>query len=109
VIRLHGNDLIDRSVDTARSDTIRQGFAELPQVTLDAELLADLRNIATGVYSPLRGFMSQHDFLKIINDMTLESGVAWTLPIVLDVDVDARGQMDAAVCRSIDHRPARAI
>ncbi len=91
MIRPHGNDLIDRCVDAARSDTIRQGFAELPQVTLDAELLADLRNIATGVYSPLRGFMSQHDFLKVINDMTLESGVAWTLPIVLDVDVDTAG------------------
>jgi hypothetical protein len=27
----------------------------------------------------------------VINDMTLESGVAWTLPIVLDVDVDTAG------------------
>ena len=56
-----------------------------------AKLQVDLRNIATGVYSPLRGFMSQHNFLKVINDMTLESGVAWTLPIVLDVDVDTAG------------------
>ena len=35
--------------------------------------------------------MSQHDILKVFNDMTLESGVAWTLPIVLDVDVDTAG------------------
>jgi sulfate adenylyltransferase len=88
VIRPHRNDLIDRSVAAAHSGTIRQGLAELPQVPLDAELLADLRNVATGMYSPLRGFISQHDFLKVINDMTLESGVAWTLPIVVDVDVD---------------------
>ena len=91
MIRPHGNDLIDRCVDAARSDTIRQDFAELFQVTLDAELMADLRNIATGVYSPLRGFMSQHDSLEVINDVTLESGVAWTLPIVLDVGVETAG------------------
>ena len=109
MIRPHGNDLIDRYVDAVRSDIIRQDFAELCQVTLDAELLADLRNLAPWVHSPLREFMSQHDFFKMINDMMLESGVTWTLPIVRDVDVDARGQIDAAVCRSIDRRPARAI
>jgi len=35
--------------------------------------------------------MSQHDFQNVIKDMTLESRVAWALPIVLDADVDTAG------------------
>jgi sulfate adenylyltransferase len=29
--------------------------------------------------------MSQNDFLKVVNDLTLESGEAWPLPVVLDI------------------------
>jgi sulfate adenylyltransferase len=57
-------------------------------ITLDRTLLFDFINIAKGVYSPLQGVMSRNDFLKLINDMTLESGVPWPLPVILDVDAE---------------------
>jgi sulfate adenylyltransferase len=88
MINPHGNDLVDRLVGSERSAELRASFNGLTTVSLDRNLLFDLANIARGVYSPLRGFMSRNDFLKVVNDLTLESGVAWPLPVVLDVGAD---------------------
>jgi len=85
MISPHGNELIERTIDTDRSQEFRESFDEYPTIELDRNLFFDFMNIAHGVYSPLRGFMSRNDFLKVVHDLTLESGVAWPLPIVLDV------------------------
>jgi sulfate adenylyltransferase len=90
----HGNTLVDRTVDPARSDEIRASFDDLVSVQLDRNLLFDFVNIAHGVYSPLRGFMSRNDFLKVVNDFTLESGVAWPLPIILDISTDLANDIE---------------
>lgn len=84
----HGNTLIDRCVTEAQGSKLRDGFEDLVSVTLDRNLLFDFTNLARGVYSPLRGFMSRNDFLKVINDLTLESGAAWPLPVVLDIKAE---------------------
>lgn len=84
----HGNELVDRVLGPGRSDAFRSQFDDGPTITLDQDLLIDVENIARGVYSPLRGFLTQNDFLKVINDLTLENGVPWPLPIVLDVGTD---------------------
>ena len=93
MIQPHGNELIDRQVEPNRSAELKNGFDDLTTVTLNQNLLFDFANIARGVYSPLRGFMSRNDFLKVVNDLTLESGAAWPLPIVLDVETQLANQM----------------
>lgn len=84
----HGNELVDRCVGKARSEELKQDTTNQTSVTLDQNLLFDFVNIARGVYSPLQGFMSRNDFLKVINDLSLESGVTWPLPVVLDIDTE---------------------
>lgn len=71
-----------------RSAEIQSRFDRLVSIKLDQTLIFDLANIACGVYSPLKGFMSRNDFLKVINDISLESGVVWPLPIVLDIEAE---------------------
>ena len=88
MIQPHGNTLVDRTVDPARSEQLRDSFKNHTTVTLDRNLLFDFQNLARGVYSPLAGFMSRNDFLKVVNDVTLESGVPWPIPVVLDVGTD---------------------
>jgi sulfate adenylyltransferase len=85
MIQPHGNDLVDRVVDAERAEKLREKFDDRSVVRLDRNLFYDFANIAQGVYSPLRGFMSRNDFQKVINDISLESGVTWPLPVVLDV------------------------
>ena len=88
MINPHGNTLVDRTINTARSEQLRESFDEYPTVTLDRDLLYDFQNLAQGVYSPLEGFMGRNDFRKVLSDMSLESGVVWPVPVVLDIEAD---------------------
>jgi sulfate adenylyltransferase len=42
-----------------------------------------VRNIAQGILSPLEGFMTEADYLGVIEDMRLEDDSPWTIPILL--------------------------
>jgi len=84
----HGNDLVELDLGENRTDELLDEFDSYPEVELDRNLFYDFVNIARGVYSPLDGFISRNDFLKVLNDLTLESGVTWPLPIVLDVGAE---------------------
>lgn len=99
----HGNTLVDRTVDADQSNALRSSFDDLPLIRLDQNLLFDFINIAQGVYSPLNGFMSRNDFLKVVNDLTLESGVPWPLPIVLDIGTEVANEIEPGdqigICR----------
>jgi sulfate adenylyltransferase len=89
----HGNRLVDRYLDADRSAQLRDEFEDYPSIRLDQNLYYDFVNIASGAYSPLTGFLSQNDFLKVVNDMTLEGGEAWTLPIVLDIATETANEV----------------
>ncbi|KAB1192753.1 sulfate adenylyltransferase [Haloferax sp. MBLA0076] len=93
MIRPHGNGLVDRTVEQDRGEDLWDDIDGSTTVTLDKNLLFDFVNIAHGVYSPLRGFMSHNDFLKVVNDLTLESGVVWPLPVVLDIGTDLANEI----------------
>lgn len=94
MIHPHGNELVDQQVGSERSTELKDGFDDFTTVTLDRNLLFDFANIARGVYSPLRGFMSRNDFLKVVNDLTLEGGAAWPLPIVLDIGTNIADEIE---------------
>ena len=94
MISPHGNEFVDRTVGADRSRELRDSFDDLPVVEIDRDLLFDFVNISRGVYSPLRGFMGRNDFLKVLTDMTLESGVAWPLPIVFDVPIELANEIE---------------
>jgi len=93
MIAPHGNELIDKAVNATRSDELRNAFDTFQTLRLDRNLLFDFVNLATGVYSPLRGFMARNDFLKVVRDLTLESGTTWPLPVVLDIDADQANEV----------------
>jgi sulfate adenylyltransferase len=55
-------------------------------VEVTPDLRNDIENIADGIFSPLEGFVGQEDFQSIVKTGRLKNGLAWTIPIVLDVD-----------------------
>jgi len=70
---------------------VRQRAASLPLVRLSARSLSDLELLAVGGYSPLMGFMTEADYLGVVDGMHLASGVPWPMPITLAVsDEEAR-------------------
>ena len=42
--------------------------------------------IASGALSPLEGFMNQHDYERVVEEMRLARGLPWALPVCLAVD-----------------------
>ena len=81
----HGGKLVNRVLEGEERDKTLQEIRQLPKMELDREQASDLVNIATGVLSPLQGFMGEEDFQAVLYYKRLANGLPWTIPIVLDV------------------------
>lgn len=57
--------------------------AKLPSIEIDLETAMDVEQLAHGVYSPLRGFMTQEELESVLDRNHLPDGQVWTMPIVL--------------------------
>ncbi|NDB89207.1 MAG: sulfate adenylyltransferase, partial [Thaumarchaeota archaeon] len=55
-------------------------------VSISEDLANDVENIADGIFSPLEGFLVKADFDNVVAKGRLANDLAWTVPIVLDVD-----------------------
>ena len=75
----HGGRLVNRIVTRDIDESIYT-------IQVSGDLRNDIENIADGVFSPLEGFLGQEDFESVVRTGRLKSGLAWTVPIVLDVD-----------------------
>lgn len=53
---------------------------------INDETLQDMISVETGLYHPLRGFMSSEDYESVVNRMRLADNSVWTLPITVDVN-----------------------
>ena len=86
MIQPHGGKLVDRVLLGKKRDEALARAARLPRLVIDSELVSDVENIATGVYSPLEGFLGSEDYRSVLAVMRLRNDVPWTVPIVLDTD-----------------------
>ena len=57
----------------------------MPDVILNDRHICDFELLATGVFSPLTGFMKQMDYESVLDRMRLESEELWPLPVCLDI------------------------
>lgn len=81
----HGGQLINRIATAAEKAEFLALAAKLPRVSLDERALSDLVMIAIGGFSPLKGFMEQDDYEKVVDDMRLINGLPWAIPVTLSV------------------------
>jgi sulfate adenylyltransferase/3'-phosphoadenosine 5'-phosphosulfate synthase len=78
LIAPHGGELCNRYVKAGA-----ESASGLPVLDLDERAASDLGMIASGAFSPLKGFMGSKDYLKVVRAMRLENGLPWPLPITL--------------------------
>ncbi len=60
--------------------------AGMPKVRLSTREAGDLIMIGIGGFTPLTGFMGYTDWRSVCDDMRLESGLFWPIPITLSTD-----------------------
>ena len=87
-IKPHGGVLVNRIADADPTG--------LFSITISEDLANDVENIADGIFSPLEGFLGRQDFESVISRGRLANDLAWTIPIVLDVDRDTADKMKSA-------------
>ena len=55
------------------------------KIDLDINGYLELEKIGIGAFSPLQGFMTENDFYSVINNMRLENGALFPLPVLLPI------------------------
>ena len=85
LIAPHGGELINRLATPAEKQDFLAQADSLPRVQLDKRATSDLVMIAIGGFSPIAGFMERDDYLGVVKDMRLASGLPWSVPVTLSV------------------------
>lgn len=87
----HGGSLMNLMVDEERTAVLKEIALNLSDITLNGRQLCDLELLATGVFSPLDGFMTRPDYESVLDRMRLQSDVLWPIPVCLGIsDIQAR-------------------
>ena len=84
LIAPHGGELVNRYIDAGADSA-----GDLRAIDLDERAESDFSMIASGAFSPLKGFMGSKDYLKVVHAMRLENGLPWPLPITLAASLEA--------------------
>jgi len=105
LVRPHGGELSPLLVDDKACEQLASRAAHLPKVALSAREASDLAMLATGSFSPLRGFMTQADYLQVVEKMRLADGWMWPIPITLSAtESEARQLKGGSEAALVDAR-----
>ncbi len=78
----HGGKLIQVR-EVSKDSSMLTGFATNQRVKIGDETRISIANIASGVLSPVEGFMSESDYSSVLDQLRLENDVPWTIPVLL--------------------------
>ncbi|MCC2529048.1 sulfate adenylyltransferase [Bacillus halotolerans] len=83
----HGGKLVNRVNESFEVSGIQK------EIELDLISFADLELIGIGGYSPIEGFFNEKDYVSVVENMRLASGVVWSIPITLPVDAQKAAEL----------------
>jgi len=75
----------DLFVNTASKETILKDSISYKSWTLNPRQINDVEMLITSSFFPLKGFMTEEDYLCVLDTMRLKGGELFPLPIYLDV------------------------
>ncbi|MGH2747230.1 MAG: sulfate adenylyltransferase [Actinomycetota bacterium] len=100
----HGGALEIRAAGAEGIDRLRSEAAGLPSIRAKARrVLSDLELLSVGAVSPNRGFMNEGDYKSVVEEMRLQTGLPWSLPITLSATEDEVKNLGEGVRAAIVH------
>ena len=93
MITPHGGKLINRIMTDNDKEKIINEKNSLFGIEVNKQRATEIENIATGVYSPLEGFLVQNDLENVMNSQRLSNDLAWTIPIILDINKEESNKL----------------
>ncbi len=94
MIEPHGGTLVNKIVDNSSKEELLAAAEDIYHLALNERDLVETENIATGLYSPIGGFMTEEDYKSVVENMRLSDGTVWTIPIVLGVNKNEADQIE---------------
>jgi len=82
----HGGELIPLLLEGDDLKMELDKARHLPQIRMTSREKSDLIMLGIGAFSPLKGFMTKGEYEGAIEDMHLEDGTLWPVPITLSVN-----------------------
>ena len=83
--RNKSDQLVNLLVSEEQKSVLKNLSSSMSDIILNDRQICDFELLATGVFSPLKGFMKQIDYEAVLDRMRLESGELWPIPICLDI------------------------
>jgi sulfate adenylyltransferase len=84
----HGGRLFPLLLEDKELEQSKEKARSLPTVEMSSRETSDLIMMATGAFSPLKGFMCGKDYKGVVADMHMADGTLWPVPITLSVTSD---------------------
>jgi len=88
LIEVHGGKLNNLVLDYTTSAELKNVAKSLPSWTLNDRQICDIEMILDGSFSPLNGFLNESDYNSVLENMRLQDGTIWPIPITLDVKAE---------------------
>ncbi len=88
----HGGVLKELYLEESAAEKEKEAARDYRNWALGDRQLCDLELILNGAFSPLEGFLGEADYLSVLADMRLTSGLLWPIPVTLDVDAGFAGK-----------------
>ncbi|POZ92950.1 sulfate adenylyltransferase [Petrotoga halophila] len=93
MIEPHGGKLVNKIATEEEKKEWLKRSKELKSISVTYFDLSELENIATGLFSPLEGFMTKEDYNSVLNNMRLSNGTVWSIPIILSVKKEIANEL----------------
>jgi sulfate adenylyltransferase/3'-phosphoadenosine 5'-phosphosulfate synthase len=105
----HGGELVGRYVEGAEKAALAERARGLPAIDLDERAESDVEMIAVGAFSPLKGFMTSRDYLRVVREMRLERGLPWSMPVTLAISEDRAERIKIGAEAALRARDGRIV
>ena len=89
----HGGPLVQRWARSDEAERVLEAWHGAVRLKLTPHQLSDAVLIASGAFSPLAGFLGERDYVGVVEDMRLDSGVLWPIPVALTVREEDEAQV----------------
>lgn len=86
LISPYGGTLVDLSIPEAEKEDLETYASNLPSLQVSERIICDLELLACGAFSPLNSFMGKEDYQSVLEEMRLQSGHVFPIPITLPVE-----------------------
>ncbi|HSM57634.1 MAG TPA: bifunctional sulfate adenylyltransferase/adenylylsulfate kinase [Candidatus Sulfomarinibacteraceae bacterium] len=93
----YGDHLVELVVPPEAVEERKAYANELPSIQLSRRSTCDLELLAVGGFSPLDRFMGRADYQRVLNEMRLESGRLFPMPITLSIDEEDDVKLDREI------------